>query len=215
MRSKLPILALIALVCLIKLSSAQTVTVDGSLGPITVDSDTTHTYVVTGGQPGNTITVIYCPGASYSGSCFNCSSCSGTFSGSGTFSAVDCLYNSWSSPFTFYVGYVDGGNPGNQWVSVTINPGAGCSNAITGIICNVYFTVDDVLLILSLALLMLGGIIYASSHIMPGQSRGVLQAYSWAILLGGVGGLVISVVGPWMLSTITGNSIAQILAVCP
>lgn len=86
---------------------------------------------------------------------------------------------------------------------------------ITNSLCTVYFIVNTVLFILSLALMILGGAIYAGSSLLPGQTRGTLQAYSWGLILGGVAGAIIGMLAPFILSTVTGNTVTQILSVCP
>ncbi|MGC8649247.1 MAG: hypothetical protein ACP5UN_03470 [Candidatus Micrarchaeia archaeon] len=71
---------------------------------------------------------------------------------------------------------------------------------------NVYNTVDTAIFIIGLMLMLLGGALYAGAHIMPGQSKGILQGYGMGMILGGVVGVIIAVLLPYLFQLITGQN---------
>lgn len=79
------------------------------------------------------------------------------------------------------------------------------SNVITPI-CNVYNAVHTAIFILGLTLMILGGALYAGSHLMPSQSKGPLQGYGMGMVLGGVIGVIIAVISPFLLKLIIPSS---------
>jgi len=87
----------------------------------------------------------------------------------------------------------------------------GQSNAVNAI-CVVYNTVVSVVFILGLALMVLGGAVYAGAHVLPGSTKGTAQGYGMGMLIGGVIGVAIAVVAPYILQVISGN--ANIAATC-
>ena len=91
--------------------------------------------------------------------------------------------------------------------SVSLSP-------VTNAICSVYTVVNTVLFILALVIMLIGGTLYAGSHILPGQSRGVVQGYAMGMVLGGLIASVIAVVAPWVLSIATNVPISSILSAC-
>jgi hypothetical protein len=62
--------------------------------------------------------------------------------------------------------------------------------------------------------MILGSALYASAHIMPGQSKGTLQSYGMGMIIGGVIGVIIAVLLPYIFSLITGNTINTYTAIC-
>ncbi|MCW6159729.1 MAG: hypothetical protein LVQ95_01410 [Candidatus Micrarchaeales archaeon] len=87
----------------------------------------------------------------------------------------------------------------------------GPSNSANSVICNTYFlysTIDTAIFIVGLVLMLLGGAMYAGSHMMPGQSKGTMQGYGMGMVLGGVIGVVIAVVAPFLFSAISGQNIS-------
>ena len=85
---------------------------------------------------------------------------------------------------------------------------------MTNAICGVYTVVNTVLFILALVIMLIGGTLYAGSHILPGQSRGVVQGYAMGMVLGGLIASVIAVAAPWVLSVATNVPINSILSAC-
>ena len=85
-------------------------------------------------------------------------------------------------------------------------PATFAQSAVNSTICNTYFlysSIDTAIFILGLALMILGGAMYAGSHMMPGQSKGTMQGYGMGMVLGGVIGIVIAVVAPFLFSMIS------------
>ncbi len=84
---------------------------------------------------------------------------------------------------------------------------AQATNQISTTMCAFYDTIMEVIMILAILLMVMGGALYAGSHIMPGQLKGQMQGYAYGMLLGGVVGLIIVLAGPAILHMIvSGNS---------
>lgn len=84
------------------------------------------------------------------------------------------------------------------------------SSALTGAICNVYNTIRNVIFLLGIALVVLGGAIYALGTIMPSSHKGGTQGYGMGMIIGGILGIAIALAAPYVLSVIissTSNSI--------
>ncbi len=77
---------------------------------------------------------------------------------------------------------------------------------ITYPVCSIYLSVKTVIFILGLTLMLLGGALYAGSHVMPGQHKGSMQGYGMGMIMGGIIGVIIAVIAPTILGFITGNS---------
>lgn len=81
------------------------------------------------------------------------------------------------------------------------------TNQISTTMCAFYTTIMQVIMILAILLMVMGGALYAGSHIMPGQLKGQMQGYAYGMLLGGVVGLIIVLAGPAILHMIvSGNA---------
>ncbi|MGC8572139.1 MAG: hypothetical protein ACP5LH_02570 [Candidatus Micrarchaeia archaeon] len=94
------------------------------------------------------------------------------------------------------------------FVSIFAVP-AGAQTAANNVICamiNIYNTVYDVIFLMGLLLMLLGGALYAAAHIMPGQSKGTIQGYGMGMILGGVIGVVLALLLPYIFGVISGNS---------
>ena len=83
---------------------------------------------------------------------------------------------------------------------------SGSTNVICSIIA-VYQTVSTAIFVIGLMLMILGGALYAGSHMMPGQSKGTMQGYGMGMVLGGVVGIVIAVLAPFILSVLTNGAV--------
>ncbi len=80
------------------------------------------------------------------------------------------------------------------------------SAQMSSVLCAFYSTIMNVIFILAVLLMVLGGALYAGSTIMPAQLKGQLQGYAYGMLMGGVVGLVIVLAGPRILTMIVRNS---------
>ncbi len=87
--------------------------------------------------------------------------------------------------------------------------------AITNSLCSIYFVVNTIMFVLALMLMILGGALYAGANLLPGQTRGAVQAYAMGLVIGGTAGAIIGMAAPWILQVITGNTVADIIAICP
>lgn len=81
----------------------------------------------------------------------------------------------------------------------------GTSNGVVCAIVGVFNAVHTTIFILGLLLMVLGGALYAGSHVMPGQSKGTVQGYGMGMIMGGIIGVIIALLAPWILTIITGN----------
>lgn len=101
-------------------------------------------------------------------------------------------------------------------LSVMAAPALAQSNGSGNVICSiiqVYQTVSTAIFVIGLMLMILGGALYAGSHLMPGQSKGTMQGYGMGMVLGGVVGIVIAVLAPFILSVLTGGTVTGSTAV--
>ncbi len=99
-----------------------------------------------------------------------------------------------------------------QFGSGASAPGSGSGASAPGsaqmssVLCAFYSTIMNVIFILAVLLMVLGGALYAGSTIMPAQLKGQLQGYAYGMLMGGVVGLIIVLAGPYILKMIVGTS---------
>jgi hypothetical protein len=86
---------------------------------------------------------------------------------------------------------------------------------VTNAICGIYYDVNTILFTLALTVMVLGGAVYGAANILPGQTRGAVQAYGMGLIIGGIVGAIIGMVAPWVVSAITQTTVTSILSVCP
>lgn len=75
---------------------------------------------------------------------------------------------------------------------------SGVCNAIFGI----YSDVETVIFVLALVLIVLGGGLYAGSNLLPSQTKGQIQGYGMSMIIGGVVGILIYFLAPYILTTL-------------
>ena len=85
---------------------------------------------------------------------------------------------------------------------ISVSSAQTAQTAILNAICNVFNTIKNVIFILGLTLMILGGTIYAGGNIMPARERGQFQAYGMSLIMGGIIGVAIAVAAPWILNII-------------
>ncbi|MCL4404503.1 MAG: hypothetical protein M1544_03465 [Candidatus Marsarchaeota archaeon] len=85
---------------------------------------------------------------------------------------------------------------------------------ISSVICPIYIAVNTGVFILGLTLMILGGALYAAAHIMPGSSKGSIQGYGMGMIIGGVIGVIIAELAPYILGLLTSTSSATIKGYC-
>ena len=86
------------------------------------------------------------------------------------------------------------------------------ANSSNSVLCNLYsayYTVQTAIFVIGILLMILGGALYAGSHVMPGQSKGTMQGYAMGMILGGVIGVVIAVIAPYIFGLIVGQSVTS------
>jgi hypothetical protein len=79
-------------------------------------------------------------------------------------------------------------------------------SSIQSTLCNIYNDIKTVIFVLALALMVLGGALYGGAHIMPSSSRGSIQGYGFAMIMGGIIGLIIVLAAPFVINTVVGAS---------
>ena len=89
-------------------------------------------------------------------------------------------------------------------------------STVTSQIYIIYTVVHTAIFILGLALMIGGAALYAASHIMPGQTKSTLQGYGMGMIMGGVIGVIIAEIAPFLLGLIMGSSgaVSSITATC-
>jgi hypothetical protein len=84
----------------------------------------------------------------------------------------------------------------------TLNNTGGASTSITRVICQVYNTVRNLIFLIGLVLVIVGGTIYALANFMGGSHKGSFQGYGMGMIIGGVLGVVIAVAAPYILNVV-------------
>ena len=67
----------------------------------------------------------------------------------------------------------------------------------------------------ALVVMLIGGTLYAGSHVLPGSARGPLQGYGMGMILGGVVAAIIATAAGPILSIVANVSVSNILMACP
>ncbi len=88
------------------------------------------------------------------------------------------------------------------------------ANAVMYPLCGVYNNVHNIIFLLAIVLVIMGGALYAGANIMPSASKGAIQGYGMGFILGGVVGVIISILAPYIIGIVSGQSSTSILAVC-
>lgn len=78
--------------------------------------------------------------------------------------------------------------------------GGQVQSGATNALCTVFNTVRNIIFLLGLTLMILGGALYAGANIMPSQAKGGFQGYGMAMIIGGVVGVAIAVAAPFILN---------------
>ncbi len=88
-------------------------------------------------------------------------------------------------------------------------PVAAQATALTTALCGIVTQVQEVIFFIALALMIIGGSLYAAAHMLPAQQRGALQGYGMGMIIGGVVGVILVLVAPYVLNMILTNSAAS------
>ena len=81
-------------------------------------------------------------------------------------------------------------------------------------LCGVYNTVHNIVFLLGVVLIMVGGSLYAGAKVMPAQSKGQIEGYGMGFILGGVVGAMIAMLAPYIIAIVSGRSGTVIIGVC-
>ena len=89
--------------------------------------------------------------------------------------------------------------------------GASATTGVSGVtsqICGIVNTIRTVVGVLAIALFIAGGAIYAVAHLLPaaGNVRAGAQGWSMAMIVGGVIGLVLVIIAPFIVNMVVGFS---------
>ena len=79
-------------------------------------------------------------------------------------------------------------------------------SGLTSAICLVFNTIRNIIFILGLTLLILGGALYAGANLMPSSQKGGFQGYGMAMIIGGVIGVAIAVAAPFILNLVVSTN---------
>ncbi|MDE1833153.1 MAG: hypothetical protein KGH58_01920 [Candidatus Micrarchaeota archaeon] len=117
----------------------------------------------------------------------------------GSVNGVACIQQSGSSSGC---GTNEGfcGTPGSS--SGGSGTGAGSAQGIANEIKTICNEIKTVVFVLGLALMILGGALYAGAHVMPGTTKGQIQGYGMGMLVGGIIGVIIALIAPFVLNQI-------------
>jgi len=96
----------------------------------------------------------------------------------------------------------------------TVSAQSSITTTISSVICPIYVAVNTGIFILGLTLMILGGALYAAAHIMPAASKGSIQGYGMGMIIGGVIGVIIAELAPYILGLLTGASSSVIKSYC-
>ncbi|MDE1868400.1 MAG: hypothetical protein KGH60_00305 [Candidatus Micrarchaeota archaeon] len=106
-------------------------------------------------------------------------------------------------------------SPSGTWTcgSTSSSSSSGGVTQVNSSICTIYNDIHSAIFILGLALMILGGALYAGGHVVPGTTKGQIQGYGMGMLMGGVIGIIIALLSPYILglliSTGGGSGSAQ------
>ena len=75
---------------------------------------------------------------------------------------------------------------------------------LTSILCNVANDVRAVVGIFAFVMFLLGGLLYSAGHFMPaaGNLKSSMQGWAMGMLMGGVIGLILVILAPFIIGTI-------------
>ncbi len=122
----------------------------------------------------------------------------------GSYCAVDTSQN----PITYSCHYLDViiPSPGSTIDTadlLTNNPG------VCGLIAT-YNDAESIIFVLGLMLMVLGGALYGAGTFLDVRSRAIVQSYGVGMVIGGLIGIAIAVLAPYILYAITGYSVPQV-----
>ncbi|MGI0133989.1 MAG: hypothetical protein ACREBW_03410 [Candidatus Micrarchaeaceae archaeon] len=78
--------------------------------------------------------------------------------------------------------------------------------------CTLYTGLHNIAFVLSLLLMILGGVLYAGAHVLPSVSRPAIQSYGMGLLIGGLALIIIVLASAWLLGLL--SNIPDIASIC-
>ena len=94
------------------------------------------------------------------------------------------------------------GYPPQYWCTAAGGIPSQTQSGGLGAICTIYVILNTAVFVLALALMIIGGAVYAGAGVLPGQTRGVVQGYAMGLIIGAIVGAIIVLVAPYILNTI-------------
>lgn len=98
---------------------------------------------------------------------------------------------------------ITGGTGTGSGTGGTANNGS-VVTTITSQLCGIVNGVRTVIGVIALVMFLVGGVLYAVGHFMPaaGQIKASMQGWSMGMILGGVIGVILVILAPFIISTI-------------
>ncbi len=82
---------------------------------------------------------------------------------------------------------------------------------VLALLCNEYTILQLAILLIALALIVLGALLYIISAVFPAEQRGIVRSYSVSMILGGVIGLVVFVFATYFLSVLSSGTVSDLV----
>jgi len=97
---------------------------------------------------------------------------------------------------------VSGG--GSSGTTVSGTSGTDVVGTLTSQLCGIVNGVRTVIGVIALVMFLVGGVLYAVGHFMPaaGQVKASMQGWAMGMILGGVIGVILVILAPFIISTI-------------
>jgi hypothetical protein len=96
----------------------------------------------------------------------------------------------------------------------TFAPQLALSTSLSNTICAVYAPINNIFLVLALAIMMIGAVLYALSSMFPASAQGRIKSYGMGLVLVGVISTVLVVVAIFVISLAANTSQAAVLGAC-
>jgi len=108
--------------------------------------------------------------------------------------------NMWKAMYyLFFATIVIGAN----FAQTTTVPPAGISS-LSSAFCALVSTVRSIIALFAVVLFLIGGVLYAIAHFLPGQLKGSLQGWALGMILGGIVGVILVIIAQPIVNTVAG-----------
>ncbi len=88
--------------------------------------------------------------------------------------------------------------------------------ALSSQLCALVSDIRMIVGVFTLALFLIGGVLYAAAHFMPaaGQIKSNMQGWAMGMIIGGVVGLILVIIAPYIVKAIAGFSAGNVTLTC-